>query len=223
MTERFTDHLRRLADPIWEAQFRHPFVQGIGAGTLPIEPFAHWVRQDYLYLIEYSRLFAIGAARAPDLESMGRHAELAQATLHTEMELHRSYAAEFGISPEELEREVKAPTCQAYTDFLIRTAALGSYGELMGALLPCMWGFYEIGHRLAEQGMPADARYAKWVRMYTDPEFAVLVDWCRDATDAAAQGLPAGERERVETAFLVSSRYEYLYWDMAWRQERWQV
>ncbi len=98
MTERFTDRLRRLADPIWEAQFHHPFVQGIGAGTLPLEPFAHWVRQDYLYLIEYARLFAIGAARAPDLESMGRHAELAQATLHTEMELHRSYAAEFGIT-----------------------------------------------------------------------------------------------------------------------------
>ena len=127
---------------------------------------------------------------------MGRHAELAQATLHTEMDLHRSYAAEFGITPEELEREVKAPTCQAYTDFLIRTAALGSYAELMGALLPCMWGFSEIGHRLAEQGMPEEERYAKWVRMYTDPEFAVLVDWCRQATDAAAQGLPRAEQER---------------------------
>ena len=130
MTERFTDHLRRLGDSIWEAQFRHPFVQGIGAGTLPLAPFAHWVRQDYLYLIEYARLFAIGVARAPDLESMGRHADLAQATLKTEMELHRSYAAEFGITPEELEREVKSPTCQAYTDFLIRTAALG---KLCGA------------------------------------------------------------------------------------------
>ena len=71
--------------------------------------------------------------------------------------------------------------------------------------------------------MPQEERYAKWVRMYTDPEFAELVDWCRQATDAAAQDLPRGEQERVETAFLISSRYEYLFWDMAWKQEQWPV
>ena len=71
--------------------------------------------------------------------------------------------------------------------------------------------------------MPEEERYAKWVRMYTDPEFAVLVDWCRRATDAAAQDLPRAEQERVETAFLISSRYEYLFWDMAWKQEQWPV
>lgn len=223
MTERFTERLHRLAAPVWEAQHEHPFIRGIGDGTLSLERFRHWVRQDYLYLIEYARLLALAVARAPDLEGMTRFADLARETLRTEMELHRSYARGFGISPEELERETKAPTCQAYTDFLLRTAALGEYTELVAALLPCMWGFCEIGLRLAERGAPADPRFADWIAMYASPEFADLAAWCRVVVDRVAEGLPEASLERMERAFLTSSRYEHLFWEMAWRLEEWPV
>ena len=222
-TPRFTSHLRRIARPIWEAQHRHPVVLGIGRGNLAEERFAFWVRQDYLFLIEYSRVFALAAARSPGLSTMTAFAELLRATLMEEMALHRGYAAEFGISAADLEREPTAPVTQGYTDFLLRTAALGSYGELLAALLPCMWGFSEVGRRLARQGKPREARYARWIEMYASPEFAKLARWCRDLLDAEAQGLPQGERRRLERAFLTSSRYEYLFWEMAWRQERWPV
>ena len=97
---------------------------GIGDGTLDLERFRFWVRQDYRFLLEYRRLLALGAARAPDLETMRRLADLCQATLSDEMDLHRSYAREFDISEEEeLEAEPMAPTTQGYTDFLVRTAA----------------------------------------------------------------------------------------------------
>src|SRR3712207_6557755 len=137
-SERFTDRLRRVAEPIWAAQHAHPFVRGIGDGTLRLEPFAYWVRQDYLFLIEYARLFGLGAARAPDLETMARFADLLQATVRAEMELHRGYAAEFGIGVDALEREPMAPTTRGYTDFLLRVAATGDFAELAAALLPCM-------------------------------------------------------------------------------------
>src|ERR671933_2171974 len=104
MAERFTDHLRRLVDPIWEAQHAHPFVRGIGDGSLDVERFAYWIRQDYLFLIEYCRLFGLAAARAPDLSTIARFADLLQATARTEMELHRGYAAQFGIGLDALER-----------------------------------------------------------------------------------------------------------------------
>ena len=214
--DRFTDRLHRLAESNWEAQFRHPFVQGVGRGTLDVEALKHWVRQDYLFLIDYVRVFAYGAARAPDLETMTVFADLAQATVKGEMELHRSYAREFGITTEELEAEVKEPACRGYTDFLIRTAATGSFAELVAALLPCMWGFSEIGQRLAGQGLPADERYARWVQVYADPEFAELAAWCRDLVDGVAQGQPQEELGRMEAAFLASSRYEYLFWEMAY-------
>ena len=221
MSERFSDRLYRLAQPVWEAQHSHPFVQGIGDGSLDIEKFKFWVRQDYLFLIDYARLLALAVARAPDLDSMRRFADLVQGTLNVEMDLHRSYAAEFGISIAELEAEEKAPTTRGYTDFLLRVATLDEFSGLIAALLPCMWGFSDLGQRLAQGPGPADERYAKWIEMYSSEEFAELAVWCRALVDRVAAGLPEDTLRRMEDAFLTSSRYELLFWEMAWRRERW--
>lgn len=218
-----SQRLRRHAAPVWEAQHQHPFVRGIGDGTLDLDRFRYWVRQDYLFLIEYARLLALGAARAPDLETMRRFVDLAQGILHTEMNLHRSYAAEFGIGQAELERETRSPTTQGYTDFLVRVAATGDFAEVLAALLPCMWGFAEIGQRLAGGSRPADARYTAWIDMYASEEMESLAAWCRDTLDEIADGLPEASLERLDEVFLTSSRYELAFWEMAWRQERWPV
>ena len=146
----FTDELRQAADPIWSAQHEHPFTRGIGDGSLDPEKFRYYVRQDYLFLTDYARLLALGCARAPRLDEMTRFAELAGAVLGSEMELHRSYAAEWGISTAELEDERPTATTRAYTDFLLRVAALADYGELTAALLPCMWGYHELAVNLVE-------------------------------------------------------------------------
>jgi thiaminase/transcriptional activator TenA len=219
---RFTDRLYELAEPIWEAQHAHPFVRGIGDGTLDIDKFKFWVRQDYLFLVDYARLLAMAVAKAPDLATMRRFAELVQVTLNVEMELHRAYAAEFGISSQELESETKAPTTQAYTDFLLRAAA-GDYTELLAALLPCMWGFSDIGQTLSQGPRPADERYRKWIDMYASAEFVELSDWCRGLVDRVAEGLPGDALRRMEEAFLISSRYELAFWEMAWIEEKWPV
>ena len=218
-----TDALRALADPVWRAQHAHPFVRGVGDGTLDLERFKHWVRQDYLFLAEYCRLFGLAAARAPDLDTLTRFADLLQATARTEMDLHRAYAREFGISEAELEQEPMAPTTRAYTDFLLRVAATGDFVELAAALLPCMWGFAEIGQALRARGLPGEPRYAKWIETYADPQFGALAEWCRELVDRLAAGAPEAVRYRIEAAFLTSSRYEYLFWEMAWRREIWPV
>ena len=214
-------HLRRLADPIWAAQLAHPFVRGIGEGTLDPAKFGFWLRQDYLFLIDYARVFGYAAARAPDLATMDRFATLLRETLTTEMDLHRSYVAEFGITAADLERETKAPTTQGYADFLLRTAATGDWSELLAALLPCMWGYSWLGQELARLGLPAEERYARWIGLYAAEEFAELAGWCRDLLDAAATRLPEAAMRRVDEAFLTSSRYELAFWEMAWRREGW--
>ena len=175
----FSAELRRVADPIWQAQHDHPFVRGIGDGTVDVERFQRWLRQDYRFLVEYCRVFGLAAARSPDLTTLRKFAELLQATAVTEMDLHRSYAAGFGITPDELEAEEMGPVTRAYTDFLVRTAAVGEFAELAAAVLPCMWGFNEIGLRLAERGRPADERCAAWIDAYADPAFTELAGWCR--------------------------------------------
>ena len=135
-----SEELRRLTDPVWQAQHDHPFVRGIGDGTLVEDRFSFWLRQDYLFLIEYSRVLATCAARASDLETMTRFARLALETLSNEMSLHRSYAAEFGVSAADLEQEPFAPTTRAYTDFLVRTAEREDFTEVLASLLPLFVG-----------------------------------------------------------------------------------
>jgi thiaminase (transcriptional activator TenA) len=220
---RFTDHLRALADPIWQAQHAHPFVRGIGDGTLSAERFTHWLRQDYRFLIEYCRLFGLAAARAPDLATIARFADLLQATAHDEMALHRAYAAEFGIAAADLEATPLGPTTRAYTDFLLRVAATGDFAEIAAALLPCMWGFSEVGRTLAARGAPAEPRYAQWVATYAADDFAALADWCRQLVDRLAERASPEARARMEAAFVTSSRYEYLFWDASYRLEAWPV
>lgn len=219
----FTETLRPDAEPIWESIVEHPMVRGLGDGTLDEAPFRYWVAQDYVYLIEYSRLFALGAAKAPDLERMGTFAELLSETIHTEMDLHRAYAAEFGIAEGELAATEPSPTTRAYTDFLVRTAALGTFGDLVAALLPCMWGFNETGKRLADDGLPDHEGYAEWIETYSGEEFTELTEWCMELMDDVAANSTEADRERYRELFLTSARYEYRFWDAAWRQEEWSV
>lgn len=219
----FTDELRAAADSIWKAQLEHPFVRGIAAGDLEEHRFARWVRQDYLYLVEFARVFAWAAAKAERLEAMGWYARMLDLTLNTEMGLHRQYAARFGIGIDELEAEEMWPTTRAYTDFLVRTAADGDMAALLAALLPCAWGYAFLGSRLAESERPADARYADWIEQYASEEFQDAAEWLRQETERAAGAVGEARREVMKELFLVSSRYEWRFWEMCWHGEEWAV
>ena len=214
-----TDILYKDAKPLWDQQLQHPFVVGIGAGSLPEDTFARWVRQDYLYLVEYSRVFAWAAAKSDRLESMSWYAYGLNLTLNTEMQLHRDYARRFGISEQELEQESMWPTTRAYTDFLVRTAADGDMADLVAVLLPCAWGYAHIGTHLAAQGLPADARYADWISMYASPEFVEASDWLKAELNRLAAGATPEKFKRLQHLFMLSSQYEYRFWDMCWEGE----
>ncbi len=216
----FTDDLRGAAAPAWEAQHAHPFVTGIGDGSLSPERFAHWVRQDHLFLVDYARLLALGTARAPDLPTMRRFAELTQAILGEEMELHRALAAELGISQAEFDAEGPAPATAAYVDFLLRTAALGDFAELAAALLPCMWGYSEVEQRLEAIGRPGHPHYDAWIATYADEDFAALATWCRTLVDNLAARASPAQRERMTRAFVACSQHELAFWEMAWTLQR---
>jgi thiaminase (transcriptional activator TenA) len=210
-----SDELRAAAAEVWEAQHAHPFVRGIGDGTLDEERFRFYVRQDYLFLIDYGRLLALGAARAPGLAEMRRFAALAQGVLETEMALHVGFARRWGISAEALEAEVAAPATRAYCDFLLRTAAVGDFAELCAALLPCMWGYAEIGASLARSGAPEHAGYAAWIATYADREFQDQARWARELVDGCD-----GSFDRMARAFRVSSELELAFWEAAWTSNR---
>ena len=210
--------------PIREAILTHAFIIGVGDGSLPVEKFKHYVEQDYAYLIDYSRVLAVASARAPDLETMGWFARLLDETLNTEMELHRDYCAKFGITREQLEATRPAPTTVAYTSFLLKTAHQGSFGELVASLLPCQWGYWEIGDHLARRGEPQQAPlYCQWIQMYASQEFASLAREIRTLADQVAHDAGPLQIEAMDQAYLTSLRFEYQFWVMAYSLEQWPI
>jgi len=219
----FTDTLYNNAKHIWDKQLEHPFVKGIGDGSLDEEKFKNWVRQDYRYLIEFSRIFAWAAAKSNRLESMSWYAFGLNLTLNTEMQLHRDYAKRFNISEDELEQVPMWPTTRAYTDFLVRTAADGDMADLVAALLPCAWGYAYVGQHLAQKGSPDDQRYSDWITMYSSKEFTDAAEWLKTEMNRLAEGATEDKKERLIEIFVLSSKYEYLFWEMCWNGEEWKV
>ena len=220
----FSDELRQRAASTWDKEKAHPFVTGIGDGTLPLDNFRYYMRQDYVFLIEFCRAISLAVAKARTLEDMGWFAQMIHETLNMEMALHVSFCADFDITEEELLATKPSPTTWAYTRHMINTAHQGTVGETAAVILPCSWGYAEIGQALYAQGTPKDQPlYTRWIETYNSQEFADIADWLRGFVDKHAETAGTSELEAMEHAFRISSQYEYMFWDAAWRMEEWPV
>ena len=193
--------LESLGRPLLDEQLAHPTVRGIADGTLDDAVFRSWLEQDFLFLLDYVRVFSRLAWQAPD-GHLADLVDLAHETLHGELELHRSLAAPFGA---DLDGAEKGPACTAYTSFLLDAAS--DYGTGLAALYPCMWGYSTLGQLLAPG--PNEPRYRRWVETYADPGFAGLARRIGGMIDEAAPD-PAA----AEAAFRAGMVHELAFWDV---------
>lgn len=227
LTERetsFTQRLYELTHPLWRQQLEHPFVVALGEGTLPRSKFEFYIRQDALFLDELTRTFAYAAGKTENPAEMRKFGELLLNTLQVEQELHRSYAQQFGLSIEEMAATQMAPTNYAYTRHVLYTATTGSIAQLVTSILPCAWIYAEVGTYFQAKGLPTeDHAYRDWLLTYASPDFEQVGEWLRGVLDERARRLGEAELARLEQIFLTSSRYEWMFWEMAWREERWPV
>jgi len=219
---KFSEQLRKKVDPIWNASFEHPFVTGIADGTLPLDCFRYYVKQDSYYLSHFAKVQSLGAAKALDLFTTHRLAAHAQGTYQAELALHENFAKRLGITDEEREKFQVAPTAYGYTSHLYRAAYSGHLGDIIAALLPCYWLYYEIGERL-QGATPEESIYQDWIAAYGGEWFRELVEEQINRLDELAEQVTEADRQRMEEHFVISSQYEYLFWEMAYRQETWPV
>ena len=220
----FSQHLRSLAQPIWETQLRHPFVVGLGNGTLPEKKFKYYILQDGRFLGDLARVFAISAKKAPDADSTIRFAKLVEETLAVERALHENYGKRWRLSPKQMSAVPLAPTNYAYTRHMLHVAENGTALDATVVALPCAWIYCVVGRHLLRKGMPGKSHpYRDWLMLYASPEFAAVGRWMRMKVDAWAKSVTDSERDRLEGTFLISSRYEWMFWEMAWNEESWPV
>lgn len=220
----FSDHLQARVREIWDAQLSHPFVTALGRGTLPEQKFKYYILQDARYLEELARVFAAGAQKSADPDTALHFAKLVQETIVVERGLHERYGQRWNLSPQAMRRTPLAPTNFAYTRHMRSVALEGGVGAIAAVVLPCAWIYCAVGQHLLKDGSPDEAHpYQDWLLMYGSPEFAEVAHWLRDLVDRYAPSASQAERAAMEEAFTISTRYEWMFWDMAWREETWPV
>jgi thiaminase/transcriptional activator TenA len=216
---KFTQRLWQEIQPVYSAILDHAFIRELSEGTLSRERFAFYMKQDALYLREFSRALAITGARSPETADMQAYLGFASGAIVVESALHETYFREFGIA-----LDVDAsPACFAYTQYLLSTAALGTYPEALAALLPCFWIYREVGGEIAGRAAPRlnDNPYARWIATYSGEEFSVSVDRAIETTERVAQNTTETDRQLMSRAFQRSSRLEWRFWDSAYQLESW--
>lgn len=207
---------------IWAGYDVHPFVGGIADGTLDKEKFKFYMIQDYLYLIDYARVFALGAAKSQDSETMRLCAGYVKQLLDGEMDIHKSYMKRLGISEEEAESTPVSLDNLSYTSYMLRVAYEGGAAEVMAAILSCAVSYEVIAKHITEKN-PAAAEhefYGEWVRGYAAKEYADANRILIDLTEKLTADMNEAQLAHIKSVFINCSRYEGLFWDMAWEMRR---
>ncbi|AXK47986.1 thiaminase II [Aliarcobacter trophiarum LMG 25534] len=217
----FSRSLKQKAIKVWEDGYNHPFVQELGAGTLHKEKFKFYLLQDYLYLLEYAKVFAMAMTKADDEKMLSNLSSITKATLVDEMKVHHLYMKEFGISEEEV-KSVKASLFnRTYTANMQAISLKGDLVETLVTVFPCAWTYCDYGKRLKEQYKDnlEDNFYKSWIETYSGSDFENSFEWFYDAIDELVENKSDKELQKIEDIFISSVEFEYMFWEMAYNKQ----
>lgn len=218
----FSDDIWNELAPLRQAIREHPFLTELADGTLPGEAFRHYIVQDSLYLAEYARVLALAAARAPHAEARLEFSDGAKVAVEVERALHQAFFQQFGVTEQSALAAEASPACLAYTSYLASLAATRSYEELIAGVLPCFWVYWEVGCDVKPRAANPNP-YAPWIDTYADPGFGAATTRVRALVDEAAEQAPARLRDAMARAFRTATRFEWMFWDSAYRREAWPI
>lgn len=218
----FSDQAWQRTAPLRAAIDALPFNTELAAGTLDRARFQTYIVQDALYLDQYGRALALAAARGPDSATLQQFAQSAIGAVMVERALHERYLTEFGVDPASLATAEPSPDCLGYTSFLMATAYHDPFEVLLAALLPCFWIYWDVGNTIAKQAAAGNP-YRAWIETYSDEGYGAAVRGVIAATDRAAAGTTDALRNRMMTAFIRSTQWEWLFWDGAYQRRGWPV
>lgn len=205
---------------IWDSYNEHPFVKGIETGNLDIDKFKFYMIQDYLYLLEYSRVFALGIVKAKDEETMRLFAESVNSILNSETTIHKSYMSRLEITKEEVEEAKASIDNISYTNYMLSVAQSQGLLELIVSVLSCSWSYKIIADKINERSDTINHEfYGEWVKGYVSEEYARSNNIIINLVDKFGENITECEADNLINIFRNCSRYEYMFWDMAYNKK----
>jgi thiaminase/transcriptional activator TenA len=218
----FSNRLFQRIEHIYRCILGHPFLQGLTDGSLAEEAFRFYAIQDALYLREFSRGLSLLAAKAPLDDTSIMFNDHAKNAIVVERALHGSFFAAWNLSAQDIFNTPMAPNNVLYTSYLLRVAYERPFHEGLGAFLPCYWIYWEVGKALESLGSPVPI-YQQWIDTYAGDAFAEVVRQVLALMDSVADTLTETQQERTAEHFVMTSRFEYMFWDMGYQQQAWAV
>lgn len=214
------ERLLNATEDIWASYHEKPFVQGLKDGTLDVAKFRRYIIQDYWYLMDYTKVFAIGVAKSKSVEIMKLFAKYIQAILDGEVNVHNGYMADFGITQEELDHTPIAQDNRSYTSYMLSVAYKGGEAEVLTAIFSCAYSYEVIARRIVEErpDAPDHPLYGRWVRGYITERYTGNNVILKDMLERLTADYTEAQLRELEEIFTACSRYEASFWDMAWEE-----
>ena len=215
---KFTDELWASIEHIYDAILDLPFIKELTKGTLPEDIFIFYLKQDTLYLAEFSRALSLAGIRSDSTKQMYDFLHFASRAVVVEQQLHQNFYEEYGteMNPE------KSPSCFAYTNFLLSTAATKDNAVNIAALLPCFWIYRKVGMEIYKNAAD-DNPYQDWIDTYAGEEFEESVDRAIAITNDVAADESEERLEQMKQAFIKSTELEWMFWNSAYQKEQWPL
>ncbi len=217
-----TERLLEATKDIWASYNNHPFVRGIADGTLDREKFRYYIIQDFLYLEDYAKSFAVGIAKAKSIETTQIFSGYIALLTGSEMNIHHGYMGRFGVSQEELDGTPRALDNLSYTSYMLRVAYEEGEAEILAAILSCALSYEVIAKNMVKNNPDCVKHefYGEWITGYVSDGYAngnvVLVH----ALNRLTEHYTEGQLKHLVDIFVACSRYEYLFWDFSWKMSR---
>jgi len=219
MADSLFERLKSDAVDDWHAYVDHQFVTRLGDGSLPKAAFRHYLIQDYLFLIQFARAYALAVYKSDTLDDMRAAAAAISGILDTEMQLHVEFCAKWGLTEKQMEASPEANANMAYTRYVLEKGHAGDILDLHVALSPCVIGYGEIGAKLAVRGAVPDNPYQAWIDMYAGEDYQSVVAAANQTIDRLAESRLTEARYRsLVRTFAQATRLEVAFWTMGLEQ-----
>ena len=215
------ERLLSATKEIWQMYNCHPFVLGIQNGTLDKEKFRYYIIQDYLYLEDYAKTFAIGVAKAKSLETANLFAKYIN-VMNGELDIHSGYLAKLGITQQEIDAAARSIANLSYTSYMLRVAYEEGEAEIFAAILACAYSYEVIAKNMVKNNQSAvnDEFYGDWVKGYISDSYAAENVILLEKINRLTKDYTERQIQHLVEIFTACSRYELAFWDMAWNLSR---
>ena len=211
------ERLLSATKELWQMYNRHPFVLGIQNGRLDKEKFRYYIIQDYLYLEDYAKTFAIGVAKAKSLETANLFAKYIN-VMNSELDIHSGYLAKLGITQKEIDAAARSIDNLSYTSYMLRVAYEEGEAEILAAILACAYSYEIIAKNMVKNNPSAvnDEFYGDWIKGYISDSYAAENVILLEKINRLTKDYTEQQIQHLVEIFTVCSRYELAFWDMAW-------